>query len=99
MACVATAQKPVPAAFRLWRAFARYSRVFPIGRIVATGCVTPLPPAVRAAYDAPYPTAAYKAGARAFPNLFPTEESDPAVPANRAAWTALAGLGRIILVT
>jgi len=82
----------VPAAFRLWRAFARYSAVFPNGCIVATGCVTPLRPAVRAAYDAPYPTAANKkAGARAFPNLVPTEESDPAVPANRAAWTALPG--------
>jgi haloalkane dehalogenase len=79
----------VPAAFRAWRGFARWSPVFPIGRIVSAGCVRKLSRDVRAAYDAPFPTRAYKAGARAFPALVPTEESDPAVPANRAAWDAL----------
>ena len=84
-----TAEGKVPLAFKLWRAFARYSPVFPIGRIVASGCVTKLAPEVIAAYDAPYPSDAYKAGARAFPRLVPTEPSDPAVPANRAAWAKL----------
>ena len=42
-----------------------------------------------AAYDAPFPSRAYKMGARVFPSLVPTEPSDPAVPANRAAWDAL----------
>ncbi|GAC1393727.1 MAG: haloalkane dehalogenase [Polyangiales bacterium] len=84
-----TADRPAPAAFRLWRAFARYSPLFPIGRIVASGCVTKLSPSERSAYDAPFPTRAHKAGARALPALVPTEEHDPAVPANRAAWAAL----------
>ena len=35
-----TARRPVNRAFRLWRAFAAYSPVFPIGRIIAFGCVT-----------------------------------------------------------
>ena len=84
-----TADRPAPPAFHLWRAFARYSPLFPIGRIVASGCVTKLSPAVRAAYDAPFPTRAHKAGARVFPALVPTVAADPAVPANRAAWEQL----------
>ncbi len=84
-----TAERAVPPAFRVWRAFARYSPVFPVGRIVASGCVTKLSPAVRAAYDAPFPSSAYTAGAREFPALVPTDPRDPAVPANRAAWDAL----------
>lgn len=75
--------------FRVWRAFARWSPWFPIGRIVNSGCVTKLKPGEVAAYDAPFPSAEYKAGARAFPRLVPTDENDPAVPANRAAWERL----------
>jgi haloalkane dehalogenase len=84
-----TADRPVNAAFRAWRAFSRYSPLFPIGRIVASGCVTKLSDAERRAYDAPFPDASFKAGARIFPSLVPTDENDPAVPANRAAWAAL----------
>jgi haloalkane dehalogenase len=83
------ARHGVPAAFRVWRAFARYAPVLPVGRIVASGCVTKLTPEIRRAYDAPFPTRAYKAGARVFPALVPTREDDPAVPANRAAWETL----------
>jgi haloalkane dehalogenase len=82
-------QLPLPRAFRLWRAFARYSPVLPCGRIVASACVRPLPRAVRAAYDAPFPTRAYQVGARRFPLLVPERDDDPAMPANRAAWDAL----------
>jgi haloalkane dehalogenase len=84
-----TADRKVPPAFRAWRAFARYSPLFPIGRIVASGCVTKLEPRVRAAYDAPFPSSDYKVGARVFPSLVPTDQTDPAVPANRAAWDVL----------
>jgi len=84
-----TATLPVPAAFKVWRAFSQRSPWFPIGRIVAAGCHNKLTAAERAAYDAPFPDARYKAGARAFPALVPTTEDDPAVPANRAAWAAL----------
>jgi haloalkane dehalogenase len=83
------ADRPAPVAFRIWRAFARYTPVFPTGRIVQSGCATRLPPEVVAAYDAPFPAEKYKAGAKAFPRLVPTEPDDPAVPANRAAWEAL----------
>lgn len=81
--------QPANRAFRLWRAFARYSPVFPIGRIVQAATTSRLSPAEVRAYDAPFPSAAYKAGARAFPMLVPTDPGDPAAPANRAAWEAL----------
>jgi haloalkane dehalogenase len=41
---------------------------------------------VIAAYNAPFPNNAYKAGARALPPLVPTRPGDPASPANRRAW-------------
>lgn len=76
-------------AFKIWRAFTAYSPLFPIGRIVATGTKRTLSAAERAAYDAPFPSSKYKAGARAFPGLVPTSPTDPATPANRLAWAAL----------
>lgn len=79
----------IPAAFKLWRAFAKYSPWFPIGGIVKAGCATKLTPQEIDAYDAPFPDDSYKAGTRAFPRLVPTDESNPAIPANRAAWAAL----------
>jgi haloalkane dehalogenase len=84
-----TADRPVPPAFVIWRAFAKYSPWFPIGRIVRAGCVEGLGAEQMAAYDAPFPDDDYKAGARAFPRLVPTESDDPAVPGNRLAWNAL----------
>lgn len=84
-----TADRAVPPAFKIWRAFAKFSPVLPAGRIVAVGTVTTLSAAVRAGYDAPFPDKSYQAGARAFPQLVPTSPQDPAVPANRAAWDAL----------
>lgn len=69
-----------------------------IGRLVASGCLHPLPEAVRAAYDAPFPAEEYKAGPRAMPLLVPTAPDDPATEANRAAWAELARWERPFLV-
>jgi haloalkane dehalogenase len=84
-----TADRATPLAFTIWQLFATRSPILPVGRIVATGTKRRLSPAERAAYDAPFPTAKHKAGARAFPALVPTSPDDPAVPANRAAWERL----------
>ena len=84
-----TAQHGTPFAFRVWRTFARRTPVFRAGFIVATGSHRKLSKAERAAYDAPYPSSSYQAGARAFPGLVPTAPDNPAVPANRAAWERL----------
>lgn len=80
---------PVPLAFRAWRAFARWSPVFPAGWIVQVGTARRLSPAERRAYDAPFPDRRHRAGARALPRLVPTSEEDPGAAANRAAWRAL----------
>ncbi|MCW2755320.1 MAG: dhmA [Marmoricola sp.] len=76
-------------AFKVWKNFAVYSPVLPIGRIVATGTRRTLSAGERAAYDAPFPSSKYKAGARAFPRLVPISPDDPATAANREAWEAL----------
>jgi haloalkane dehalogenase len=83
-----TGEKRMPPVFRVWKAFARWSPVFPIGWIVQAGCRTRLDPAVRRAYDAPFPGHRYKAGARRFPLLVP-EPGDPEAAKNRDAWSAL----------
>jgi haloalkane dehalogenase len=81
-----TGDQEMPRAFLIWRAFARYSPWFPIGRIIQSGTITELSDDVVAAYDAPFPAAKYKAGTRAFPTLVPTRPDNPASDANRAAW-------------
>lgn len=62
-----------------------------VGRLVAAGCARGMSDEVRAAYDAPFPTEAAKAGPRAMPTLVPTSPDDPATAANRAAWQVLSG--------
>ncbi|MEM8983477.1 MAG: haloalkane dehalogenase [Pseudomonadota bacterium] len=84
-----TGDQPASRAFKTWRRFARFSPIFPIGRIIDVGTVTTLPAEIVAAYNAPFPSGRFKAGARAFPRLVPTRPDDPAAPANRAAWQAL----------
>jgi haloalkane dehalogenase len=92
-----TGEQPLPLAFNLWRAFAIHSPWFPIGRIVQTASLNRLTPAEVAAYDAPFPSNIYKAGTRAFPRLVPRDDTDPAIPANRAAWQALGAYDRPFL--
>ena len=81
-----TGEQEMPKVFKIWRTFARFSPWFPIGRIVQSGTITELSDDIVAAYDAPFPSSKYKAGARAFPMLVPCTPDDPASEANRAAW-------------
>ena len=82
-------QAKTPRAFLLWRAFARWSPWFPVGRIVRAGCARGLADHDVAAYDAPFPTSRHKAGARAFPSLVPVTPKDPERAANERAWAVL----------
>lgn len=84
-----TGTMPVPRAFHLWRAFARYSPWFPIGRIVRSGCAKGLSPEAAAAYDAPFPTRRHRVAARVFPGFVPTTPDDPERARNEAAWEVL----------
>ena len=81
-----TGATPLPRAFKAWRAFARWSPVFPIGRIVNAGCVGKLSEAEIAAYDAPFPESRYKIAARLFPGFVPASPDDPERAANEQAW-------------
>jgi haloalkane dehalogenase len=83
------AQGPAPKAFKYWRAFARFSPWFPIGRIVNSGCTHKLSAAEIAAYDAPFPSGKHLVAARVFPSFVPTEPTDPERARNEAAWEVL----------
>lgn len=82
-------QGVVPKAFKIWRAFARFSPWFPIGRIVNSGCAQKLSPQEIAAYDAPFPSAKFEVAARLFPTFVPTTPDDPERAANEQAWKVL----------
>lgn len=77
-------QEP-PRAFAIWRAFSRYSPIFPIGGIVKRGTKRALSPDEVAAYDAPFPSRASKAAARVYPGLVPFA-GNAAVPDQLKAW-------------
>ena len=84
-----TGEGRMPFSFKVWQAASQLSPWFPISRIVDVGCTKSLSPEVRAAYDAPFPSGNYKAGARVFPKLVPTRFNDPEALANRQAWKVL----------
>jgi haloalkane dehalogenase len=76
----------LPRAFLAWRAFARWSPWFAIGRIVSAGCASKLSAAEIAAYDAPFPDSRYKTAARLFPGFVPASPDDPERARNERAW-------------
>ncbi len=84
-----TGDQKLSPVFYAWRLFSQLAPRLPVGRIVGFGTVTQLAPDVVAAYNAPFPSERYKAGARQFPVLVPTSPRDPASAANRTAWQVL----------
>jgi haloalkane dehalogenase len=92
-----TGDQELSEAFMAWQQYSQETAELPVGRIVAGGCLTPVPEEVVAAYDAPFPDESYKEGARQFPALVPTRPDDPAADANRRAWEALARWDRPFL--
>ena len=84
-----TGDETLPGIFKAWVFASQALPVLPVGRIVQAGTQTELSREVVSAYDAPFPSEAYKAGARIFPTLVPTSPDDPATDANRRAWAAL----------
>lgn len=81
-----TGQIPMPPAFKQWQDFSQTVPEFPTGKIIDGGTVNKLTPEIIAAYDAPYPDESYKAGARIFPALVPSEPDDPEAIINQKAW-------------
>lgn len=76
-------------AFLRWRQFSQEDEAFDIGQICNLFGHGGLSPAEVDAYRAPFPDDRYKAGARQFPALVPTEPDNPASEDNRRAWKSL----------
>lgn len=72
-----------------WVAATATAEDLPVGGTVAAVCVNPLPEAVVAAYDAPFPEPRYKAGPLEFPSLIPVRDDMPGTAENRATWRFL----------
>jgi haloalkane dehalogenase len=70
--------------FIAWRDFAEKNPDLPIGFVFQGGTATELADDVTAAYEAPFPNAASKAGAAAFPLLVPMSEDEPMAIQQRA---------------
>ena len=84
-----TGDETLPDIFKAWVFASQALPVLPVGQIVQVGTRDALSREVVRAYDAPFPSEAYKAGARVFPTLVPTSLDDPATDANRRAWASL----------
>jgi haloalkane dehalogenase len=84
-----TGDQPASEAFLRWRRYSQETPNFHAGGIVKGATVNELAPEVIAAYDAPFPTDRYLAGARQFPLLVPISPDDPATVPNRRAWDVL----------
>lgn len=71
--------RSMPITFRLWRAFSRFWPVFPVKNVIKWGTYkTPQLQSLNG-YEAPYPDEKYKAGARAWPSLVPTNPKSDGV--------------------
>jgi haloalkane dehalogenase len=75
--------------FKLWREFTQTNESFKIGPIIHRGSVSGLTQLEVDAYNAPFPTEKFKAGARQFPVLVPSSKEDPARKDQLAAWEVL----------
>ncbi len=79
----------LPEAWWKFRDFVARTPDLPIGMLVSAAVANPMPPEVVAAYEAPFPDASSKAGARSFPDLIPQSADNPATPDNQRAWETL----------
>ncbi|WP_395700038.1 haloalkane dehalogenase [Aquabacterium sp.] len=70
--------------FRQWRAYSNSQPDMAVGKLLARG-KPDMTPAEAAAYDAPYPDAAFKAALRRFPNMVPDGADAPGAAVSREA--------------
>jgi len=84
--------------FLRWREFAERNPDLPVGMVLQGATATELDPAVVAAYEAPFPDAASKAGAATFPLLVPIDESAPGAAEMTAVMDVLSRWEKPVLV-
>jgi haloalkane dehalogenase len=93
-----TGEQRMTDAWKAFRDFTERTEDLPVGFLVQGACASELPAEVVAAYEAPFPTAAHKAGARAFPLMLPTSPDMPGAAEGRAVRDAMAADRRPKLV-
>src|SRR6185312_14317019 len=93
-----TGHQRMTEAWTAFRDFVERTEDLPIGLLVRGACKADPGDEVIAAYDAPYPDAASKAGARAFPLLIPRSPDAPGAAAVQRVQDALAAARRPTLI-
>jgi haloalkane dehalogenase len=86
-----TGHQQMTDAWIAFRDFVARTEDLPVGMLVRGACKRDPGDEVIAAYEAPFPTAASKAGARAFPLILPTDPEAPGAEAGRRVLDALKG--------
>jgi len=86
-----TGHQKMTDAWIAFRNFVERTEDLPVGMLVRGACKTDPGDDVIAAYEAPYPNAASKAGARAFPLMLPTTPDAPGGQAGQRVLDALRG--------
>jgi haloalkane dehalogenase len=93
-----TGHQKMTDAWNAFRDFVQRTDDLPVGFLVRGACKRDPGDEVIAAYEAPYPSAASKAGARAFPLMLPTSPEMPGAAAGQRVLDALQGDARPKLV-
>jgi haloalkane dehalogenase len=86
-----TGHQQMTDAWIAFRDFVARTEDLPVGMLVRGACKRDPGDEVIAAYEAPFPTAASKAGARAFPLILPTDPEAPGAQAGQRVLDALKG--------
>jgi haloalkane dehalogenase len=86
-----TGRQKMTDAWMAFRNFVERTEDLPVGMLVRRACKRDPGEDVIAAYDAPFPNAASKAGARAFPLMLPLSPDAPGAEAGRRVLDALRG--------
>jgi haloalkane dehalogenase len=93
-----TGHQPMTDAWVAFRDFVERTEDLPVGFLVRGACKHDPGDEVIAAYEAPFPDARSKAGARAFPLILPTDPQMPGAAAGQRVLDALRGDSRPKLV-
>jgi haloalkane dehalogenase len=84
-----TGEQPMSDAWKTFRDFVERTEDLPISLLVRNACARGMDDETAAAYDAPFPEPAAKAGARAFPLMLPTSPQMPGAAAGKRVLEAL----------
>ena len=79
------AGEPLPLPVKLWRLIARIHPSLPVGRVLQTATFSKLSKETLQAYNAPFPSRKFKAGAKSFPLLIPAKSYHDGVERIRTA--------------